>query len=276
MIFGAITNSWRRQLADQSLTELIAEAAARGSRHIELRQTCLGDGESGQGPDWRPNLTALQAVADAFPALTFDLAMAFPCLTVPSDPEGALFQQALAGAKIVGRDTPQLRIVDPVSFDAAWEKAEDLPPAALGVVDLAREAARHGVILSMENSGQPIGSMALLVRECRARMTPEAVAYLGLCPDPVNQLRRFPQRDALAELDALPLDVLKIVHFKQTRDGNPHPTVDDGDLDCRQMLRLLESKNYPGPAIMEIPPHPEVFANLTASYNYLRPEGGGN
>ena len=275
MIFGAITNSWRNQLADHSLTELIAAAAARGSRHIELRQTCLGDCESGQGSDWRPNLPGLQAVADAFPALTFDLAMAFPCLTVPADPDGAQFQQALAGAKIVGRNTPHLRIVDPLSFDAAWERADDLPAAALVVAALAQAAAGQGVILSMENSGQPIGSMALLVRECRARMTPVAAEYLGLCPDPVNQLRRFPDRDALAELDALPLDVLKIVHFKQTREGNPHPTVDDGDLDCRQMLRLLAAKNYRGPAIMEIPPHPEVFANLTASYEYLRAEGNG-
>ena len=271
MIFGAITNSWRTQLADQSLTELIAAAESCGSRHIELRQTCLGDCESGQGADWRPNLAGLQAIADSFPALTFDLAMAFPCLTESADPAGEQFQMALAAAKIVGRAAPHLRIVDPVSFDAPWETAADLPPAALGVADLAREAAGQGVILSMENSGQPIGSMALLVQECRARMNPDAASCLGLCPDPVNQLRRFPQRDALAELDALPLDMLKIVHFKQARDGNPYPAVAAGDLDCRQMLRLLEAKGYAGPAIMEIPPHPEVFANLAASYQYLRP-----
>jgi hypothetical protein len=42
MIFGAITNSWRNQLMEHDLAELIAEALARGSRHIELRQTCLG------------------------------------------------------------------------------------------------------------------------------------------------------------------------------------------------------------------------------------------
>lgn len=271
MIFGAITNSWRTQLADQNLTELIAAAESCGSRHIELRQTCLGDCESGQGADWRPNLAGLHSIADSFPALTFDLAMAFPCLTEPADPAGEQFQMALAAAKIVGRAAPHLRIVDPVSFDAPWETAADLPPDARGVADLAREAAGQGVILSMENSGQPIGSMALLVQKCRARMNPDAASYLGLCPDPVNQLRRFPQRDALSELDALPLDMLKIVHFKQARDGSPYPAVAAGDLDCRQMLRLLEAKGYAGPAIMEIPPHPEVFVNLTASYRYLRP-----
>lgn len=271
MIFGAITNSWRNHLAEQSLAELIAAAEARGARHIELRQTCLGAGESGQGADWRPNLLGLQTIDAIFPNLTFDLAMAFPCLTEPADPAGEQFQMALSAAKIVGRDAPHLRIVDPAAFDTAWERAADLPAAAWGVADLAEEAAGQGVILSMENSGQPIGSMALLVRECRAQMSPEAAPYLGLCPDPVNQLRRFPQRDALAELDELPLDLLKIVHFKQSREGEPYPAVADGDLDCRQMLRLLEAKGYAGPAIMEIPPHPEVFANLTASYQYLRP-----
>jgi hypothetical protein len=274
MLFGAITNSWRNQLMERSLAELVGEAQARGSRHVELRQTCLGDCESGQGADWRPNLPGLQAIADGFPNLSFDLAMALPCLTGSVDPAGEQFQMALGGAKIVGRETPHLRTVDPSSFDAPWVSAEDLPESALGLADLAREAARQGVILSVENSGQTIGSMALLVQECRARLTPEEGAYLGLCPDPTNQLRRFPDSDALGDLDALPLDMLKIVHFKQARNGDPHPTVDTGDLDCGEMLRLLEAKDYQGAAIMEIPPHPDVFDNLSASYDFLHAASG--
>ncbi len=269
MLFGAITNSWRRHLAAQGLAELVAEAEARGSRHIELRQTCLGDCESGEGPDWRPNLAGLQALADQFPALGFDLAMALPCLSAAVAPSGAQFQMALAAAGIVGRDAPQLRLVDPDAAGPAWQTAADLPETALGLADLAREAAGQGIVLSLENSGQPIASMTMLVRECRNRLTPEEGAYLGLCPDPTNQLRRFPDSDPLGDLAAVPLDMLKIVHFKQTRQGEPFPAVDTGDLDCGEMLRLLEARNYRGPAIMEIPPHPEVFANLSASYAFL-------
>ena len=182
MIFGAITNSWRNHLQSQGLAELISEAESRGSRHIELRQTCLGDCESGQGAEWRPNLPGLEAIAEGFPDLAFDLAMALPCLTSQVDPAGEQFQMALEGAKIVGRGTPHLRVVDPSSFDTVWEKPADLPEVALGVIDLTREAARQGVILSIENSGQPIRSMALLVRECRAQLPAEAGEYLGLCP----------------------------------------------------------------------------------------------
>ena len=274
MIFGAITNSWRNLLTNHDLQDLIAEAQARGAHHIELRQTCLGSCESGQGDEWRPDLEGLKAVADRFNDLQFDLAMALPCLTQMVDPSGEQFQMALEGARIVGRDKPHLRLVDPNPFDGTWESPADIPEQALNLAELAKEAARQGVIVSVENSGQTVGGMMLLVEECRKRMSEEAGAFLGLCPDPANQLRRFPDSDPLGDLNALPLDMLKIVHFKQARGGDPHPSVDTGDLDCGEMLRLLEAKNYQGPAIMEIPPHPEVFDNLSASYDFLNAASG--
>jgi sugar phosphate isomerase/epimerase len=269
MIFGAITNSWRRQLNGQDITALIKEAQARGARHIELRQTCLGDYERGEGEHWRPVLPRLEALVQEFPGVSFDLAMAWPCLTKKTDPSSEPFQAALSGARLVGGRTSHLRLVDPAAFDRPWERPEDIPDEALGVANLAREAARQGIILSMENSGQPIRSMALLVREARARLTPEEGRYLGLCPDPTNQLRRYPDSDPLAELQALPADVIKIVHFKQARDGKAQPTVDTGDLDCARMVQILEAKGFDGPAIMEIPPDERVFEHLASSFAFL-------
>ncbi len=270
MIFGAITNSWRIQLENSELAGLIAQAESIGARHIELRQTCLGSCESGEGEDWRPSLERLEEVVKAHPGLTYDLAMAWPCLTRKTDPDGDAWQAALAGAKLVGGGFPQLRIVDPSPFDAAWESPADFPDAAWGLAGLAGEAARQGVILSVENSSQPIGSMAMLSAAIRELMPAEYRSFLGLCPDPANQLRRFPDSEPLHDLESLPLDMLKIVHFKQMKDGVAWPSVDDGDLDCRRMRDILTAKGYNGPAIMEIPPHPEVFSNLEASFAYLR------
>ena len=102
MIFGAITNSWRQQLDGQDLAVLVQEAQTRGARHIELRQTCLGQYEHGEGEHWRPVLSRLETLVQAFPGLTFDLAMAWPCLTRQTDPSGEPFQAALQGAKLVG------------------------------------------------------------------------------------------------------------------------------------------------------------------------------
>ena len=269
MIYGAITNSWRLQLENQTLIELVGQAQARGARHIELRQTCLGDCETGEGDDWRPSLPGLAEVIGAWPGLTYDLAMAWPCLTRRADAMGDAWQAALEGAKLVGGSAPHLRIVDPSAFDEPWTSPGDIPDEAWGLVELATEAARQGVILSMENSGQPIGSMAMLVRVVRERMPAEYREYLGLCPDATNQLRRFPHSEPLRDLDALPLDMLKIVHFKQMRDRKAWPSVDDGDLDCREMKEILAAKEYAGAVIMEIPPHDDVFSNLESSFAYL-------
>ena len=179
-----------------------------------------------------------------------------------------MFQAALAGAKLVGGDQPHLRVVDPAPFDAPWDSPGDIPEEALGLAALATEAARQGVIMSLENSSLPIRTMAMLVEHVRS-IAPEAGRTLGLCPDPTNQLRRFPDTDPLAELDALPLDMIKIVHFKQVRAGVTHPTVDEGDLDCLRMRDILDAKGYIGAAIMEIPSDTDVFENLEASFKYL-------
>ena len=270
MIFGAITNSWRLQLESEELIDLVGRAAASGARHIELRQTCLGSCESGEGLKWRPSLEGLGEVLKAHPGLTYDLAMAWPCLSRETDPQGEAWQAALAGAKLVGGNAPQLRIVDPSATGDAWESVEDIPDAAWGLAGLGSEAARQGVILSMENSGQPINSMAMLVDAVRERMPEEYRGFLGLCPDPTNQLRRFPDSEPLKDLESLLPDMLKIVHFKQMRSGEAWPSVDEGDLDCREMKNILELKGYDGPAIMEIPPNSDVFSNLEASFAYLR------
>jgi sugar phosphate isomerase/epimerase len=117
--------------------------------------------------------------------------------------------------------------------------------------------------------------MALVMREARSRLTPDEGQYLGLCPDPTNQLRRYPDSDPLAELESLPADMIKIVHFKQARGGRAHPSVDSGDLDCARMLQILEAKGFQGPAIMEIPPDERVFDHLAASFSFLEAIAGG-
>jgi sugar phosphate isomerase/epimerase len=78
----------------------------------------------------------------------------------------------------------------------------------------------------------------------------------------------------LAELEALPVDMLKIVHFKQARNGRAHPTVDTGDLDCARMLQILQQKAFQGPAVMEIPPDTRVFEHLSASFAFLEAVAG--
>ena len=269
MILGAITNSWRDDLYATDLARLVERARRRGAAHIELRQTCLGEYEEGAGDDWRPSKDKLARLARTFPTLTFNLAIEHPCLTKEPDPASPQFQAALETARAVGTTSPMLRMVDAARFERAWEKVEELPSDATGIAELAREGARRGVYLAVENAGQPIRSMALVIHEARRAMNSEEVPFLRLCIDPINSMRADPGSDPIAEVEALPLDHIGIVHFKQTRSGRPYPSVSDGDLDYPRLLRVLEEKGYRGLAVLEIPPDERVFENFKESVEYL-------
>ena len=269
MIFGAITNSWREHLYATDLARLVERARRRGAAHIELRQTCLGEYEEGAGDEWRPLKDKLARLARTFPTVTFNLAIEHPCLTREPDPTSCRFQASLEAARAVGTTAPVLRMVDTARFERAWEKAEDLPSTATGIAELAREGARRGVYLAVENAAQPIRSMSLVVREARRAMSSEEAPFLRLCVDPINSMRADPGSDPIAEIEALPPDHIGMVHLKQTRSGQPCPSVSDGDLNYPHLLRVLEEKGYRGLAILEIPPDERVFDSFKESVEYL-------
>ena len=182
MKLGAITNSWREHLESESIESLVGQAAARGAMHIELRQTCLGDCETGEGDDWRPNIGNLKALVAQYPSLSFNLAVAYPCLSQNAQPKSALFQSMLDAAVAVSPDAPHLRMVDPARFDSLWDKPADIPDTAMSIAALVQEAAARGVTLSMENSGQPIRSLAMLVQAVRDALPAEQGGLLGFAP----------------------------------------------------------------------------------------------
>ncbi|MDF1591851.1 MAG: TIM barrel protein [Desulfobacterales bacterium] len=270
MILGAISNSWQLQLSNHDLKKLVQDAQKCGARQIELRQTCMGDYETGDGEAWRPAIEKLAMMAKAFPRLSFNLAIEWSCLSRETDPRGEQFQSALQAAKVLNANAPQLRLVDRTTCDVAWTDERQVPAIALGqMADLTREASQQGVVVSIENVGQTIAGMILLVGMVRDRLPKNAGRFLGICPDPANQLPRFPDSDPVAEIESAPPDFLKIVHFKQIRGGKPHPTIDTGDVDCLRQMRVLKKIGYRSAIIMEIPPHERVMENLSASFAYL-------
>ena len=270
MILGAITNSWGEQILTTDLPRLVERARRRGAAHIELRQTYMGQYEDGADESWRPVMDKLTRLVRTFPILSFNLAIAYPFLTQEPAADSPLVQSCLEAAKVVGTFTPRLRVVDSAKFNAPWERAEEVQSVAIGVAKLASESARQEVQLIMENSGQPIRSMALVVGEARKKLSPDQANYLGLCVDPINSMRADPGSDPISEIEALPLDYILMVHFKQTRGGQPHPTVDGGDLDYPRLLRVLKDKAYDDLAILEIPAGEQAFDNFQESVSYLQ------
>lgn len=271
MILGAITNSWKEQLSTTDLPRLVERAQRRGAAHIELRQSFLGQYEGGADEDWRPVSDKLGRLVRTFPVLTFNLAVACPCITGGEAPDSPRFQASLAGALVTsGSAFPSLRLVDPARFEKVWETPQDVLAASTQVAQLTKESARWGVRLFIENSGHPIRSMALLADGARKQLANDEAPYLGLCVDPINSMRADPDSDPIDEVQALPTDQIFMVHFKQTRNAQPHPAVDEGDLDYARLLKVLEAKGYEGLAVLEIPSGEDVFENFRQSVAYLQ------
>ncbi len=270
MILGTNTRSWAEHLYTTEMPRMVERARRRGVDHIELCQGYMGQFEEGAGDDWRPSVDKLARLVRTFPLLSFNLAIEFPYISGEPDAASPLFQSSLEAARTLGAATPRLRLVDTSEFDKPWEKVEDIAAIASGVARLAREANGLDVRLCMENSGQPLRAMSLLVEGARAALAPEEAGNLGLCVDPVSSIRSGASSDPDTEMKTLPLDYLSMVHIRQTRDGQPHPSLAEGDIDWSSLVKVLKSKGYSGLAIVEVPPVAESFELLKDSVDYLK------
>jgi len=259
------------QLTKYDLSDLIKKASICGAKHIELRQNSMGKYEKGSEKEWRPINTKLRNVKDVFSNLSFSLAINLECLSQIIDPFSNFYQSALNTTLILNQNNPILRVVDPYIFNNCWESKEQIPKTIIkSLKNIVEETANHGITLAIENEGQPISSMLLLIQAVRETLSNKYCKYLGICPDLANQIIHYNNSNPLKELEELPSDIIKIVHFKQTVNFTLYPKIDIGDIDCIRQLKILQKKNYLGPLIIEIPPNEKIFENLIFSINFLR------
>lgn len=263
MILGVVSNCWREQLrAGHALESLIADAVERGFEAIELRQTCLGNFES--GPRHLPNSEDLRQLPEQFDALQINLAMALPYLSPLNDADASMFRSGLAAAVAVGgRFTPHLRLVDLATQIAPSE----IDGAADALSRLVDEAADAGVWLSVENSVQPWS----LFREVfdRVSLSRTDGHHLRLCYDAANLLLQPDPVQPGDVTQSLRADRVAMVHFKQREHGNFLDSVCDGEIDWRRQFEALAQIGYRGPGLFEIESTPDVWTSLDESRRYL-------
>ncbi len=270
MIPGIVTNCFQRQLDDGGLLrDLIAEAAQRGFRAIELRQGSLGEYESA---DRFPDAARLAELPERFPGVRFDYAMEFPFLKPALSVSDGLHTPILSAGKwaanaVAGEAPPHLRLVDLTT------KAADLRgiPATKSAQQLGRlvEAMTEiDGILSVENGPQPWESFRRVFDLLQEDSGADA-HRLMLCFDPVNLLFCEDQPNPTDVTRSLPANAIAMVHFKQRRDGQPLTTVCDGELDWPSQAAALQQIGFSGPGLFEIAPSDSVWDALTESETSL-------
>lgn len=271
MIPGIVSNCWQWQLEQGSaLEDLLGQALDRGYLAVELRQTCLGSYEKPDG--FVPRVSALGCLAECFPEIQFDLALAFPFLGRGGVVEDPLFQTGVEGARALsGRFRPHLRLVD---LETTGEMLRDREPqAAHEVARLAEPLADAGGWLSLEHARQPWTSFTRVIGEAR-RLLGSRSDHLRLCYDPVNLLFASDRPDPAGVVRSLDAASLSMVHLKQFRAGELQISIEAGEIDWEAQISGLARHGYKGPALFEVRPAERIWENLDRSRVYLESLGG--
>jgi sugar phosphate isomerase/epimerase len=269
-VLGIVSNCFRTQLtAGARLTDLIIEAVQHGYRVIELRQTCLGEFESGDEP--MPLPESLTVLSETFPGVRFNVAIAVPFLEADFLADDDVFTAGKwAAHAVAGEYPPQLRLVDPSTSTLA----ESPQSAGHRIARLTREMIELDGILSVEHSRQPWCEFRAAFDAARGDLALEG-NRLRLCYDPCNLLIPDNGVDPAQITTSLKPEELSMVHAKQ-RSGGPLHTVTTGDIDWAAQADALKQIGYGGPILFEIEPHADIWINLEASRRYLQDAGFDN
>ncbi|MCH2203089.1 MAG: sugar phosphate isomerase/epimerase [Fuerstiella sp.] len=270
MISGLVSNCWQQQLqADMPIENLIQEAVERGYKAVELRQTCLGEFES--GPECTPDAIALSNFPKLFPTVRFNIAMGLPIFSTTLTPDIRLFQIGLEAALAVsGQFTPQLRLVD-LTTQFTEQSTSKIQSIVESMSQLADAATRSGVVLSAENSIQPWSQFRRIMEQ--QRISHQNGSQIQLCYDAANLLLQPEEVDPDSITRSLRSTEISMVHFKQRGNGRFLESVRDGDINWTDQLAALVHINFDGPALFEIESSPAIWRSLDTSREYLRARG---
>ena len=268
MRLGLVSNVWSVQLAaGEDLADLVAAAADRGYRVIELRQKSLGGYES--APDHLPDVAALAALARRFSEMRFVAAYEVPFLDPDTGPSHRCFEAAVSVARAVAQERqPHVRLVD---LSTTAEQLSACGPDAAGhtIARLAAALADDDTPLSVENAWQPWPLLAAAIAAARTELG-TAAARLRVCFDPCNFAFIQEPTDAAAVLASLAPAQVGMLHFKQRRNGRLEPTVGAGDVDWPRLIPVIVARGLFGQALFEMAGHERLWHNLERSSAYLQ------
>jgi len=268
MLLGLVSNVWSVQLAaGADLAELVAGAADRGYRVIELRQKSLGGYES--ATDQLPDVAGLATLAQRFPELRFVAAYEVPFLHPDTGPRHHYFEAAVSVARAVAREQPpHVRLVD-LSTTAEQLAACGSEAAGHTIARLAAALADDATLLSVENAWQPWPLLAGAIAAARRELGTGA-GRLRVCFDPCNFAFIEEPTDAAEVLASLSPEEVGMLHFKQRQNGNLQPVVGAGDVDWPRLIPVIVARRLFGQALFEMAGHERLWHNLERSSAYLR------
>lgn len=266
---GIVSNCFKSQLdAGESLAALIGRATACGFSVIELRQGCLGDGES--SGELVPDPDRLESLAESCPGVCWDLALGYPCFDPATTGDDVVFS---AGRTAIGRlaqaGPPHLRLVDLTTDHSCVDTVD----AAATVGRLFERVRDVGGMLSIEHARENWEWFSEVFARARDAAGEDG-RWLKICFDPCNLLMAPGHPDPAKVTAELDPEAVSMVHVKQRRNGQPWPAVADGEVDWAGVIEAMGSMGdgvgFEGPVLFEVAPSRDVWEFLEGSRVYLQ------
>jgi len=254
MKLGVTTVVFEKELKDKEITlkDIIEFGERNGLEAIELREGCVEDygGE------------ALCQLSQEHENISFTYAIKNDCLN-PQDEEKV--REAVELAASLSRK-PILRLMadgEIIKNEKRRYTSEERARIADKLKIYAKIATQQGVMLGLENAREPFEDIKNIIEQVGSAM-------VGLTFDPGNLTSiAIEKGDPLRALESLKVSDIKLVHLKQTINGEPQTYLSEGDIDLKKLLDRLNSMRYEGIVCLEPKAGKGCREALKSSINYM-------
>jgi len=254
MKLGFTTAVFGKELKDKEVTlqNIIEFAKKNGIEAIELREGCVEDYDR----------EALRQLTQRYEKIHFTYAIKNNCLDEKDEQkvrEAIQLSASLSGESILRLVADGGIIKNEKRRYTSGEKAEIVNKLKI----YADIATRHRVMLGLENAREPMEDIKYLINQVSSPL-------MGVTFDPGNLTSiAIEKEDPLKALESLKVSEIKLVHLKQTINGESQTHITQGDIDIKKLLDRLHDMGYEGIICLEPKPTKGCRDGIKSSIEYM-------
>jgi len=254
MKLGFTTAVFGNELKDKDVTlqDIVEFAKENGLEAIELRQGCVEDYDG----------EALRQIAQRYEKIHFTYAIKNNCLDEKDEQKVREAIQLVASFS----GEPVLRLVADggiIKNEKRRYTSEEKTEIVNKLKTYVGIASGRGVMLALENAREPMEDIEYLVGQVGSPL-------MGVTFDPGNLTSiAITKEDPLQALEVIKVSEIKLVHLKQTINGEPQTRITQGDIDIKKLIDRLYDMGYEGIICLEPRPAKGCRDGLKSSIEYM-------
>ncbi len=254
MKLGFTTAVFANELKDKEVTlqDTVDFAGENKLEAIELREGCVDDYDG----------EALRQLVRRYEKIHFTYAIKNNCFDEKDEKrvKEAIQLSASLSGKPVLRLVADGGIIKNEKRRYTFEEKDKIVDKLKRYTDIA---SGHRVMLGLENAREPMEDIRYLIDRVGSSL-------MGVTFDPGNLTSiSIEKEDPLKALESIKVSEIKLVHLKQTINGEPQTRITRGDIDIKKLIDRLHDMGYEGIICLEPKPAKGCRDGLKASIEYM-------